>query len=212
MPVTVKATVVIDFSGLKQFREQIDAQLNNQAEGPITKAFRQWGARYRAFIRERFDKFSKGGGDWAPLAESTKNQRRSGIKKPTVPRRSKYKTSKAFMNAKKRYTKKKEAFKKKRRFTILRDTGTLFAALSPTFNNAPGAIEKKVPFGIIVGYGGSHNHPKGKATIADIASFHQTGNSRLPKREIIVQPSQKVIGDMIGDMDRAINTIIKSRQ
>lgn len=37
-----------------------------------------WAARYRGFIQERFDTYSKGGGDWAPLAPSTIKARRKG--------------------------------------------------------------------------------------------------------------------------------------
>lgn len=73
----------------------------------------KWGARYRSFVQERFDIFSKGGGDWPPLKASTVARRRKGRKKSKKPRA-----------------------------TILRDTNTLFTALQPQFRGAPGAIEQ----------------------------------------------------------------------
>lgn len=74
----------------------------------------KWGVRYRSFIQERFDTYSKGGGDWPPLKASTVKARRSG----------------------------KKSKKKKPKATILRDTSTLFTALQPQFAGAPGAIEQ----------------------------------------------------------------------
>lgn len=39
--------------------------------------YNQWAARYRSFLRDRFVRYSRGGGDWAPL----KRKRRRGAKK-----------------------------------------------------------------------------------------------------------------------------------
>lgn len=80
----LQASVDIDFSDLKEFEKQIDSQFNNQSQGEITKAFKQWAARYRAWTQERFDKYSKGGGDWPPLKDSTKWRRRTKQKKPQL--------------------------------------------------------------------------------------------------------------------------------
>lgn len=101
----------------------------------------------------------------------------------------------------------KAATLKRRRGTtaaILRDTGTLFSALAPTFQSLPGQHEKRIKFGVEVGYGGPHAHPSGAATVADIASFHQQGSGPLPKREIIVAPPQAVIDKMAKDAANAI--------
>lgn len=90
---------------------------------------------------------------------------------------------------------------------ILRDTGTLYNALSPVFTGKPGAIEERIPYGIKVGYGGPAHYTNkygGVATIADIASFHQTGSGYLPKREIIVKPDEHTLDLMAEDMNRAI--------
>lgn len=42
----------------------------------INSVMRLWAQRYLSFVQQRFVTNSRGGGDWAPLAESTKAQRR----------------------------------------------------------------------------------------------------------------------------------------
>jgi len=133
---------------------------------------------FKAFLQDRFDTFSKGGGDWAPLAESTIRRRRAGKKGS-------------------------------RRVSILRDTGLLFGALDPTSVDPPGAISRRIPFGIEVGYGGPQRHGEGHATIADIASYHQEGNKNLPQRKIIVPPDDATVDLCAQVMDKAISKIIK---
>jgi hypothetical protein len=62
----IEATVKVSLVGLKKFKGVI-----SEGGPAVTKFLTQWAARYRGFIQLRFSKFSKGGGDWAPLAEST---------------------------------------------------------------------------------------------------------------------------------------------
>ncbi len=176
----IQATVKVNLEPLKRFGASVSAGMSG-GTGPIRDAFVQWAARYRGFVRERFDKYSKGGGDWPPLAESTKRKRRG-------PRK---------------------GHKGSRSFSILRDTGTLFNALTPTFTAAPGQLQENIPFGIRVGYGGPAKHPSGAASIADLAAFHQTGAGRLPKREIIVAPDARTLAAMAGDMERGIARAIR---
>lgn len=83
---------------------------------------------------------------------------------------------------------------------ILRDTGTLFKAL--TVGNA-GNLFKRLRNGVRVGFGGPSRHPSGKATIADIAKFHQTGEGPLPKRKILHQPDGNLARLMLMDLARA---------
>lgn len=167
-----KITVVVDMSRLRR----VAAAVRDQ-DGPLRKVYKQWAARMRGFLQERFDTFSKGGGDWAPLAVSTIKGRRKGKKKS------------------------------KKGPTILRDTGILFAALQPEFVGTPGAVEEDVPFGVMVGYGGPAPHGDGPVSIAEIAGFHQLGGPNLPRREIIVDPSPSVLTSMAGDMERALRTL-----
>ncbi len=159
-------TVTIDLQPMTEFREAI-----SKKSAPIRSAIKQWAFRVRAFWQERFDKYSKGGGNWPDLADSTKRARRgTGV------------------------------------FTILRDTGLMFAAIGPAFKNAPGQLEKELKFGVRVGFGGPGKYPSG-ASLFDIASFHQEGKGFLPKREIIVDPSSIVIKGMRDDMERAIKKL-----
>lgn len=275
MSVAISATVTIDLSKLVAFRKQVDDQLNHRQEGGITKAFKQWGVIYRSFVKERFDIFSKGGGDWPPLKDTTKQARRVGKvkgakgkieKPPKRPKAKKLKSStgnvakgarsrsrivkykrqlknvkgpflkrlktrlrlnkkirterarqrgskrstlvKQNRKAMRKYKEAKKEFLNKRKFGILRDTGTLFAVLSPTFSGIAGQYEEDIPFGIRVGYGGNAGHPSAKkATIADIANYHQTGAGHLPVRTIIVAPSQAVVAQMTEIMQRAIKVL-----
>lgn len=91
---------------------------------------------------------------------------------------------------------------------LLRDLGLLFAVLNPVFTGQPGALEERIEFGIRVGFGGNARHGDGgEATIADIASFHQTGAGVVPVREIIVSPVDSVRDDMASDMEDAIGRL-----
>ncbi len=114
------------------------------------------------------------GGGWPALKEKTINRRRKGKKGRGIGA------------------------------AILRDTGTLFSALDLQFTQKPGQLQQDIPFGVRVGYGGPARHPKGGATVADIANFHQTGAGRLPVRKIIVDPDEHTITLMAGDMERAL--------
>lgn len=77
---------------------------------------------------------------------------------------------------------------------ILRDTGRLFSALSPTVKSA-GWFEERRRNTLTVGYGGGAPH-SGKTTISEIASYHQTGAGHLPKRELIVEPDAPTLNRM----------------
>lgn len=98
---------------------------------------------------------------------------------------------------------------KYRRGSILRDTGTLFTALEPTFTGKPGALEQAIPFGIRVGYGGyaKHKGTSNDLTIAAIAEFHQLGMGFNPVREMIVEPDAQVVASMAKDMERALKKL-----
>ena len=123
---------------------------------------------------------AKGGGNWKPLSARTIKGRRKGSGKGKL---------KGTGN---------------RNVAILRDTGTLFNALDPV-GNRPGSLEKETKFGILVGFGGTKSHKKAKGrTIASIAEIHQEGKGKIPKREIIVDPSLSVLTAMKKDAERAV--------
>lgn len=231
MTILASTSVKINLRRLSQFKAQATADLNNQANGPIRKALKQWAVRYRSFAQERFDAYSKGGGDWAPLSPATIARRRkanTSKKKAAVPKKEKKlgsissffqfvlgkkpkkKTSsgsddkKPKKKKKPSKSKKLKKLKKERKIAILRDLGMLFMVLAPNFTSQPGSVEVHKPFGVTVGYGGPHKHGDGSITIADIASFHQSGGDRLPQRKIIVQPASSVTAAMTEDMKRAM--------
>ena len=175
MPPDVK----LNLKPLRRLKDGVSNGLRNPSEqNPVRDAIKQWAARYRSFVQLRFDKFSKGSGNWKPLALSTIRRRRKGKGKG-------------------------------RRASILRDTNTLFTVLNPTFTNRPGQLQKNIPFGVTVGYGGPGRYPGGKATVVDIASFHQKGSRFLPKREIIVQPDGKTLRAMADDMITAFRKLTR---
>lgn len=94
--------------------------------------------------------------------------------------------------------------RRKRSSTVLRDKGLLFAALTPIWEAPPGSVNILIDGGVRVGYGGSEPHSGGMLTIAQIAQFHQDGNANLPKREIIVDPSQAVIDACALDLEKEL--------
>jgi len=95
---------------------------------------------------------------------------------------------------------------KYKKASVLIDTGVLWASLSATFK--PGFKQRRVAYGLNVGFGGPHRHPKGKATIADIGTFHHFGKGRLPQRKIIVKPPKKVQRQMRDDLQRGIDRLL----
>ena len=63
--------VVLRLTGLNRF-----ARAMRDGSPAMTRTLRQWAVRYRSFAQLRFDLFSRGGGDWPPLKESTIRRRR----------------------------------------------------------------------------------------------------------------------------------------
>lgn len=191
MQVTVK--VQIDMSPLKKFQREIDAGLQSTRPGHLRNAIQLWARIYRSFTQERFDKFSKGGGNWAPLSMTTIIARRHG--KGGGGKRGGRALGRARASG-------------GGQVSILRDTGALFSAIDPQFSGKPGQYQKDIPFGIEVGFGGPARHKGGRMTIADIAALHQAGARRLPARPILVDPPQSVVAKMAEVMTTAIQRTI----
>jgi hypothetical protein len=63
----ISGDVEIRLDGLKQFGRTVHSDVRNRSSGPIRDAIVQWGVRYRSFVMRRFVRYSRGGGDWAPL-------------------------------------------------------------------------------------------------------------------------------------------------
>lgn len=184
--------VKVNLEPLRRFASVIRDNLASKQEGPIRDAIHQWAAIYRSAMGERFVTNSRGGGDWPPLAESTKRQRRGPQQKSGGKRGKRGKAHAATGN-----------------FTILTDTGLLRAVLLSNFVGTPGYLQEDIPFGVKVGFGGPSSYPAGGATIADIASFHQSGGGHLPQRKILVEPPPECVARMVGVMEVAIAKVAK---
>jgi hypothetical protein len=186
-------------------------KLNRLAAGlsdPAAKfvALKKVGAIYRSFAMQRFSRLSRGGGEWPDLAESTIRGRRKGKgakKKKDALTPKKAKKSTEVVKTKRPEPKTGPAQK----VSILIDKGMLFAALAPTAGIGQGALEAATTRGIRLGYGGPMRHPDGGVTLADIASFHQSGSDRLPQRKIIVEPDSTTLELMT----RHITTWLETR-
>lgn len=192
----------INVDGLKKMSRDIDRGLRSSLPGPMLDMRKQWAFRYRGFSRERFERFSKGGGDWPALKASTIARRRHGGKG-------------RFKRGRKALAKAKQGGGGQ--VSILWDLGQLIGVLSAIFARLPGQLERAVPFGILVGFGGpARKKTRGgktqKATIAEIASYHQEGKGNLRVRKILVDPSMTVQNAMAGDAERAIQKIINHSQ
>lgn len=177
-------------------------------------ALKKIGAIYRSFAMQRFSRLSRGGGEWPDLAESTIRRRRKGkgskrktLKKNLAPKKAKKSvkvTETIYIDNP--AIKKREPVSEK--VSILIDKGMLFAALAPTAGIGQGALEAATTRGIRLGYGGPMRYPDGDGvTLADIASFHQTGSDRVPQRKIIVEPDTATLQLMT----KHINTWLTTR-
>ena len=160
--------------------------------GRIEEAFRTWGVIYRAAMQERFMIFSRGGGDWPPLAPSTIAGRRHG--KGGKHKRGKKALARARASG-------------GGQVSILYDTGLLYAALDPNFGPLPGQYQEILKNGLRVGFGGPGAYPEGGATIADIAGFHQEGGPKLPQRKILVDPPEETKKKMAEALDLALRDL-----
>jgi len=174
----VRVTIRLD--GLKRFVSLVNNGLQKETSGPMDSFLKRVGIRYLAFVRRRFVRFSRGGGDWKPLSLATIKQRRGKKRRRTRA------------GARAKTTTRGSAI----RPAILRDTGTLLNALTV---NAPGNLLKRIPYGVRVGFGGPARHPGGKATIRDIAAFHNIGKG-VPKRRIIVEPTRELHNNIQRDL------------
>lgn len=183
----ISARVEVKLPALEKFRGRVLSELRHSRRGPIHDVFMQWSTRYRAFLTRRFNKYSRGGSDstgpaWKPLKQPRRHKRDVKAKKK--------KGRSAKGNA------------------ILVDSGTLKASLSAMQIN-PGMLQKQVPYGLEIGFGGPARHPKGKGvSIADIGNFHHYGKGNLPERKIIVPPTDRLKKSMARDMQRGIDRLL----
>jgi len=200
-------------------------------------------AMYSGYVQRRFDIYSRGGGDWKPLAPSTIYRRahatvaRAKAEGEANLRRGRDAKGKPYGGAEHDAAMKRARGRAHRFLTrvlgvpsksargirigpakipaglntagtvsILRDTGTLFNALSI---NSPANIQRKRGPVFEFGIGGSMTHPDGKTTVGRIASYHQNGGvipNRPPQRQILVSPPSS--DTVLLEWDRAAQRLI----
>lgn len=178
---TISFKVTVDTTGLQHFHRDVNELIKNFAV-----ALKPVAVRYRAFLQERYDKFSKGGGNWPMLSAATLRKRRKG-------RSSGHSTTPISVS-------------------ILRDTGLLFNTLSPIYQGLPGQYESPFAGGVEIGIAGPARHTggsgkKSQPTIADIARFHQFGMGHNPIREIVVLPTPDVMQQLLEIVQRALDKL-----
>lgn len=220
--ITVELKGPVDHAG--RFKKALHQAFSGNS-APFDAFSKRVMAMYASYITRRFDRFSRGGGDWKPLAPSTIYRRA----RATVDRAKR----EADANLRRGHDAKGKPFGKAEhaeqidrargrahRFlnrimglphgatrgirigpakiraasigagnvSILRDTGTLFNALSI---NGPANIMRKRGPVFEFGIGGSMVHPQGHTTVGRIASYHQNGGqipNRPPQRKILIAP------------------------
>lgn len=86
--------------------------------------------------------------------------------------------------------------------SILRDTNTLFTAMTPAVVAPSGSINEFFENGVVVGFGGPSMHPAG-VSIEQVVMWHQSGAGNNPVREVIVEPDNQTRNQMLDDMKRA---------
>ncbi len=197
--------VTIDMRPLAHLKKILDRP-RPPTGSPLDQMYRQWGSYYLAAIRKRFTKASRTPGHpWKDLAESTKKGRRKSAAEQRRTKRVKTRTGRLRRKTRRRTP------TAQRTFAILKNIGILFNALSI---GSPGNLFRVVDFGIHVGFSAQGKHPDGKATIAEIATYHQEGGrgkSKLPQRKILVEPRTSVKRQMSKALDKAIIRIVRGQ-
>ncbi|MBI5724603.1 MAG: hypothetical protein HZA50_11630 [Planctomycetes bacterium] len=223
----IRSTVKLNLSGFDNFRKQLQQGLAGGGGGEIGAMFTKWSARYLAFARRRFATLSAGGnvpaapgdqGQWPQLKASTRDKR-AGRTVTRVNQAYKHGEISAAQYA----TKLKAARGRSKRARlvhrvqasvgggkgVLRDTGTLFNALT---SGMPGNLVQRIKNGVRVGIAGPDAHPGGKASIADIAAFHNFGGGRLLRRQIIAQPDQQTQDGMRTDLSVCMKRLLAANK
>lgn len=217
---TVRIKLTTD--ALKRLQASTDAAVAFGAgSAPIRKTYRQWASRYSTFTRRRFNTYSRGGGNWRPLAESTILARRSSNRAYRTRREeldasfAKYGRIKGnSQQANKRRSKLFQRIKylqSGQGVAILKDTGVLFNAITI---GQQGNYTLDLRNGVRYGFAMGVPHGVTGASIGGIAGYHNAGslNGRPPRRVILALPDQQTTTGMMMDLQRGIREIAKGGQ
>lgn len=170
----------------------------------MRRGWRQVTAIYEAFTKRRFNTFSRGGGDWTPLAKVTTDRRRRGGKAKggvefgggrnlrgfNLLAKGKPRLGRGARSSIARDTRKQGILVSAGgTFSILRDKGFLFNALTI---GTPGNRITEIPNGIVYGFSDApHASDDGEfISIGQLAAAHHYGvpKHHLPARPILVYP------------------------
>lgn len=199
----IQIRVTVDLKGLERGRAILAEGLagGGGTANPLRAGFHQAAKRYEAFTRRRFNQYSRGGGDWAPLTVATIRARNARLAGKPKRRGS---TNAGFSSLARKQRRGRTvalvAAPGGARVSILRDTGTLFGALTI---GAQGNDTRDIPNGIRYGLGGPGRHPGGP-TIAQIAAWHDQGAGHNPRRQILADPDQPTFNGMVRDVAEGV--------
>lgn len=172
----VNVRISYDLSGIGKYRSTVDRGLKT-GTGVIGQAFNKWGDRMQKYLSTRFKVYSKGGGDWPPLASST--VKRKGHRTILVD-------SGLLRSA-----------------VNTRGAGSLFKIdKKPGGISIDIGGNKKYPQGR-----NRRGQFKKVVSVSDVARYHQEGGAKLPQRKIVVPPNQATINLMTQDLQKAIDRI-----
>lgn len=198
----------------KAYFKQTGQALNAQNTS-IRDALKVSLLRYEAFTRRRFNAFSRGGGDWAPLAKSTIEARRGGGKaKGGVDfggGRSLRggKASRGARSSIARDTRKGGALVSAGgTVSILRDRGFLFNALTI---GSTGNKVTDLRNGIAYGFSNAPHAVDAKLSIARLATIHHYGSrvKGIPARPILVHPDKPTENAIRLQLTRGVKAALK---
>lgn len=100
---------------------------------------------------------------------------------------------------------------KKRSRQILRDSDTLKATLDPIptldHNPAPGILTTRFGNSLRIQFGGAAKHPYSRLTVARLATVHHLGLGNVPKREILIEPTEEIQKRCVQDVKDVANKI-----
>jgi len=168
--------------------------------------FRQVTVRYSAFSRRRFNEYSRGAGDWTPLAKSTVDARRQGggvsFGGGRKVKGRKVSVGRGGRSSLARDTRKGDILVSAGgTFSILRDKGFLFNALTI---GVAGNRVTDLPNGIAFGFSDAP-HGGASLSIGQLAAVHHFGvpQNHIPARRILVQPDAATLRLIRNDLAAA---------
>jgi hypothetical protein len=176
----LKTKITWNLKGLKK----LNRLFSQSGSASKSQLLNQIGRVYMAFISRRYHKYSRGGGDWAPLAPATIRQRRSGSQRQLGVNR----------------------LRTGGNVAILVNDALLISALGSAGRPGRGGVLRVRGTKLRVGFSDTAKHAGAGITFAALADIHQRGNPRrnLPARPILVEPDQVTIETIRALLRRAV--------